>query len=194
MPEVTALMRLLHRYLGSERERAVANRVAVEIIGRRDRLPARVVKEIVRCETATAGGTQLRLRLAVDYSARDAIYRAALRARGQAAPPARERFEAMVAEADQGRAPVPPVDILIRTGGEQRLSDFLLWECAYAELFFRETMWPDFSVAELRKILAEFRGRQRRFGALHPVNGQGSPESSDGGRQSSAISRKSSVG
>ncbi|MGQ0701805.1 MAG: polyprenyl diphosphate synthase [Gemmatimonadales bacterium] len=187
MPEVTALMRLLHRYLGSERERAVANRVAVEVIGRRDRLPARVVGEIVRCETATAGGNQLRLRLAVDYSARDAIHRAALRARAEPIPPDREQFEAMVADADQGRAPVPPVDILIRTGGEQRLSDFLLWECAYAELFFRETMWPDFSVAELREILEEFRGRQRRFGALHPVNGRGSPESS-------VVSRKSSVG
>lgn len=168
MPEVTALMRLLRTYLRSERERAVANGVVVEVIGRRDRLPAGVVREITRTESATAGGTKLRLRLAVDYSARDAILRAALRCAFLERPPDRSSFEQLIAQVDQGRSalPVPPVDLLIRTGGEQRLSDFLLWECAYAELFFRDTMWPDFSVRELHDILAEYHRRQRRFGGV----------------------------
>ena len=169
MPEVAALMRLLRTYLRTERQRAVTNGVAVEVIGRRDRLPAGVVREIVRTEAATAGGERLRLRLAVDYSARDAIVLAAIRFRSEKSAPDRDRFEAILGEADRGRAPVPPVDLLIRTGGEQRLSDFLLWECAYAELFFREMMWPDFSVRELRQVIEEFHRRQRRYGAIGPV-------------------------
>ena len=166
MPEVTALMRLLRSYLRSERARAVENGVAVEVIGRRDRLPVPLLREIAETEAATAQGNTLHLRLAVDYSARDAILRAALRLAEEPAEPSRERFEQLLALVDHGRPNVPPVDLLIRTGAEHRLSDFLLWECAYAELFFRETMWPDFTVAELEEILGEFRGRQRRFGAV----------------------------
>jgi undecaprenyl diphosphate synthase len=166
MPEVTALMRLLRSHLRSERARAVANGVAVEIIGRRDRLPVAVLREIAETEAATAGGTTLRLRLAVDYSARDGILRAAIRAAEEPEELSRERFEALLALVDHGRPAVPPVDLLIRTGAEQRLSDFLLWECAYAELFFRDTMWPDFGATELEEVLREFRGRQRRFGGL----------------------------
>ena len=165
MPEVTALMRLFRSYLRSKRAKAVSNRVAIEVIGRRDRLPVPLLREIAETEAATAGGSTLRLRLAVDYSSRDAILRAAARLAEEPGEPSRERFEALLALVDQGR-PAPPVDLLIRTGAEHRLSDFLLWECAYAELFFRETMWPDFTVAELEEILAEFGGRQRRFGAL----------------------------
>ena len=165
MPEVTALMRLFRSYLRSERPRAVSNGVAVEVIGRRDRLPVPVLREIAETEAATAPGRTLRLRLAVDYSARDAILRAAVRLAQEPGDSARERFEQLLALVDHGR-PAPPVDLLIRTGAELRLSDFLLWECAYAELFFRDTMWPDFTVAELEQILAEFGGRQRRFGSL----------------------------
>lgn len=166
MPEVAALMRLLRSYLRDERERAVTNGVGIEVIGRRDRLPIGIAREIARSEAATAGGATLRLRLALDYSARDAILDAARRGRSEAAPPDRARFEALLGEEDLGRNPVPPVDLLIRTGGEQRLSDFLLWECAYAELFFRDSMWPDFSVAELQAVLAEYGRRQRRFGTV----------------------------
>ncbi|HEV8598578.1 MAG TPA: polyprenyl diphosphate synthase [Gemmatimonadales bacterium] len=165
MPEVTALMRLFRSYLRSKRERAVKNGVAVEVIGRRDRLPVAVLREIAETEAATAHGRTLRLRLAVDYSARDAILRAAVRLTAEPGEPSRERFAELLALVDQGK-PVPPVDLLIRTGAEHRLSDFLLWECAYAELFFRDTMWPEFEVGELEEILAEFSGRQRRFGAL----------------------------
>ena len=171
MPEVTALMRLLRSYLRKERERAVQNGVAVEVIGRRDRLPVAVLREIAETEATTAGGTTLRVRLAIDYSARESILRAAARlaedsVSGDAAELTRERFEQLLALVDNGRPSVPPVDLLIRTGAEQRLSDFLLWECAYAELFFRETMWPDFTPAELEEILGAFRSRQRRFGSV----------------------------
>ena len=166
MPEVAALMRLLRSHLRSQRERGVRNGVAVEIIGRRDRLPVAVLREIAETESATAGGATLRLRLAVDYSAREAILRAAVRLAENGTEPSRERFEQLLAVVDHGRPSVPPVDLLIRTGQEQRLSDFLLWECAYAELFFRDTMWPDFNIAELKEILGEVRRRQRRFGGL----------------------------
>ena len=166
MPEVTALMRLLRSHLRSERARAVANGVAVEIIGRRDRLPVAVLREIAETEAATAGGTTLRLRLAVDYSARDGILRAAIRAAEEPEELSRERFEALLALVDHGRPAVPPVDLLIRTGAEQRLSDFLLWECAYAELFFIGTMWPDFGREHLRAALTDFHARERRFGGL----------------------------
>lgn len=159
MPEVAALMRLLQAHLRSERARALRNGVRVEVIGRRDRLPGSVVREIERTERATRAGPRLRLRLAVDYSSRDAILAAATRA-ASLGPLDRSSLEASLLNG------APAVDLLIRTGGEQRLSDFLLWECAYAELFFSDTMWPDFSIAELRDILARFSGRQRRFGGL----------------------------
>jgi undecaprenyl diphosphate synthase len=168
MPEVAALMRLFASYLRAERHRAVEDGVAVEVIGRRDRLPVGVLREIAKTEAATVAGTRLRLRLAVDYSARDAIVRAAVRFGEEEGPESRERFEELLALVNHGRGLVPPVDLLIRTGGEQRLSDFLLWECAYAELFFRDTLWPDFTGADLRAVVAEFRGRERRFGAVPP--------------------------
>src|SRR5579885_2300148 len=147
--EVAALMELFRRHLLSELDRLRANGVRVEIIGRRDRLPAAVEA----AEAATADGRVLRLRIAVDYSARESIARAAR----HLAEPTTESLAALLG---------PPVDLLIRTGGEQRLSDFLLWECAYAELIFSERMWPDFGEQDLRAALREFTGRERRFGAL----------------------------
>ena len=137
--EVAALMRLLARYLRTETPRLEQNGVRLEVVGRRDRLPAPLVAAIGAAERATARGTRLRLRLAVDYSARWAIKAGAI---------------------------LPDVDLLIRTGGEQRLSDFLLWECAYAELYFTETMWPDFGASDLIAAVAEFHARERRFGGL----------------------------
>src|SRR5690348_8015257 len=140
--EVAALMRLFARYLRSETRRLVANGVRLEVVGRRDRLPSLLVAAMAAAERATAAGTGLRLRLAVDYSSRWAIGAGAL---------------------------LPDVDLLIRTGGEQRLSDFLLWECAYAELCFLDAMWPDFGASALARAVAEFRTRERRFGALTPA-------------------------
>ncbi|NOT09465.1 MAG: di-trans,poly-cis-decaprenylcistransferase [Gemmatimonadales bacterium] len=166
MPEVATLMHLFAGYLRSERERAVANGVAIEVLGRRDRLSEALRREITATEAATAGGARLLLRLAVDYSARDALLGAAHLVAEETAPPDRARFADLVALATHGRPGTPPVDLLIRTGGEQRLSDFLLWECAYAELFFLDLMWPEFSPGVLDDVLARFRTRERRFGAL----------------------------
>ncbi len=137
--EVAALMRLFERHLRIESPRCAANGVRLEIVGRRDRLDPRLRAAIDTAELATRGGAHLHLRIAVDYSARVAI------AAGQV---------------------LPDVDLLIRTGGERRLSDFLLWESAYAELVFVDQMWPDFAAADLAAALREFHTRTRRFGGL----------------------------
>jgi undecaprenyl diphosphate synthase len=121
----------------------VAEGVRVEVIGRRDRLPLALRAAIAAAERATSSGRTLDLRLAIDYSARAAIAR--------------------------GDAPIPDVDLLIRTGGEQRLSDFLLRECAYAELYFTPCAWPDFDGFALSAAVVEFGRRQRRFGRLTAV-------------------------
>jgi undecaprenyl diphosphate synthase len=166
MPEVAALMRLFKNYLRGKRERAIANGVALEVIGRRDRLPVPLLREIAETEAVTAAGTLLRVRLAVDYSGRDAILRAAIKAGEEPGELDRDRFGQLVAQVDHGRPDVSPVDLVIRTGGEKRLSDFLLWETAYAELFFSDVMWPDYSGALLEATVAEFRARERRFGGV----------------------------
>jgi undecaprenyl diphosphate synthase len=166
-PEVHALMRLLERYLRTELASCVRQGVRLEVLGRRDRLPARVVESIARAECATAAGTTLRLRLAIDYSSRDAIVQAAMKVaeRGLSMNecPRAAIMERLATHADRSAS---DVDLLIRTGGEQRLSDFLLWECAYAELYFTETAWPDFDAVALTAAMAEFHRRQRRFGGL----------------------------
>ena len=165
-PEVVALMRLLRRSLLIESKRCLDNGVRLSIVGRRDRLPASLRQTITQAEAMTQGGRNLHLRVAVDYSARDAILRAAARAQDIHAPLTRERFSQLLADVDHDPLPVPDVDLLIRTGGEQRLSDFLLWECAYAELVFSPVMWPDFSEDDLARALREFEGRERRFGRV----------------------------
>lgn len=165
-PEVIALMRLFRRSLLTESKRCVENGVRLTIVGRRDRLPMSLRRTITQAEDMTAGGRNMHLRIAVDYSSRDAILRAAGRVRDLAMPLTRERFSQILAEVDHDRATVRDVDLLIRTGGEQRLSDFLLWECAYAELFFAPMMWPEFGESHLLSALAEFEGRQRRFGLV----------------------------
>jgi len=137
--EVTTLFRLFARYLAREAPRLAAENVRLEVIGRRDRLPAPLADAVTRAEALTAAATRLHLRIAIDYSARTAIKHGQL---------------------------LPDVDLLIRTGGEQRLSDFLLWESAYAELVFTPKMWPDFGAADLARALEEFRSRERRFGGL----------------------------
>jgi undecaprenyl diphosphate synthase len=155
-PEVDALMRLMSSYLENETPRCLANGVRLEVIGRRDRLRPGLCAAIARAEAATASGDRLWLRMAVDYSGREAILAAA---RG---------LPELSREALEG-ALGPPVDLLIRTGGERRLSDFLLWESAYAELVFSRTMWPDFTPADLAAAVRDFRSRQRRFGAVPPA-------------------------
>ena len=163
-PEVGALMRLLRRSLLVESKRCVENGVRLSIVGRRDRLPAALVMAIQEAEAATAHGRNLHLRVAIDYSSRDSIMQAATLAHGE--PMSREKFAHLLAQVTHDPFTVRDVDLLIRTGGEQRLSDFLLWECAYAELLFTPTMWPDFGPAELAAAVAAFGRRERRFGAL----------------------------
>jgi len=165
-PEVIALMRLFRRSLLVESKRCLENGVRLSIVGRRDRLPASLRQTIVQAESMTAGGRNLHLRIAVDYSSRDAILRAAAKAREVTAPLTRERFALLLADVDHDPAPVRDVDLLIRTGGEKRLSDFLLWECAYAELVFSQTMWPDFQESDLKDAIREFESRERRFGRV----------------------------
>ena len=115
-------------------------------------------------ERATVAGDRLHLRIALDYSARDAILRAAQCLRPETVP-SRESFGRLLAIVDHG-TPVRELDLLIRTGGERRLSDFLLWEAAYAELFFSPLMWPEFGPEELGAAVREFAQRERRFGGL----------------------------
>jgi len=150
--EVRTLLRLFARHLRSEAPTLASRGVRLTIIGRRDRLPAALAAAIARAERRTAGGRTLELRIAIDYSARDAIVR------GQIGP---------------------DVDLVVRTGGEQRLSDFLLWESAYAELYFTPRAWPDFGREDLAAAVADFRGRQRRFGGIDAAGSRASPR---GGR------------
>jgi undecaprenyl diphosphate synthase len=155
--EVDILMKLMERYLDRETSRCIAEGVRIEIIGRRDRLAPRLADAIAQAEAATRSGRRLHMRIAVDYSGRDSILHAAGGAIGSAGALSRESLDLALG---------PPVDLLIRTGGEQRLSDFLLWESAYAELVFSRRMWPDFTPSELESAVREFHSRQRRFGAV----------------------------
>jgi undecaprenyl diphosphate synthase len=161
--EVAWLMRLFREYIRSETVRCVSNGVRLEVIGRRDRLGLSLLRAIEAAEIATSGGARLRLRIAIDYSGRDAILRAAQCVREGAL--SRESFGRLVSIVDHG-SPVPELDLLIRTGGERRLSDFLLWEAAYAELYFSDLMWPEFGADALRAAIQDFGSRERRFGGL----------------------------
>jgi undecaprenyl diphosphate synthase len=153
--EVSALMKMFHSYLRREQAECVKNGVRISVIGRRDRLPRMLLPVIESTEKATAAAKKLHLRIAVDYSGRGAILKAARKLKSTAT---RDDFTAALGG--------PDVDLLIRTGGEKRLSDFLLWECAYAELIFTPVMWPDFKSTDLAAAVDEFHSRERRFGAV----------------------------
>ena len=162
--EVAALMALLRFYLANEVESLRKNGVRLKVIGRRDRLPDGIAAMIARAEEATSRGETLNLRVAVDYSSRDAILNAAAKLAG-ITEPTRELFSQLVT----GEAGLRDVDLIIRTSGEKRLSDFLLWEGAYAELHFTERMWPEFDAGDLAAALASFHRRERRFGGLQSL-------------------------
>ena len=157
-PEVAILMGLLRRYLDEEMDALRQSGIRVTLVGRRDHLPGGIARRIARAEAETADGSRLHLRIAFDYSGREAILAAA---RSSSNPTDRDAFGRLVAGDDAG-----DVDLLVRTGGEKRLSDFMLWECAYAELRFVDCMWPDFGPDDLRAALADLVSRQRRFGGL----------------------------
>jgi undecaprenyl diphosphate synthase len=164
--EVRTLMALLRQYLRAELRRLVDSGTRLTVIGRRDRLPDGLSDEIAEAERASASGTRLTLRIAIDYSSRDAIANAATYWLADRTP-SRVAFGRLLA----GRScdANADVDLLIRSGGEKRLSDFLLWESAYAELRFVDTLWPDFGAADLAAAIADFHRRERRFGGLDAV-------------------------
>jgi undecaprenyl diphosphate synthase len=157
--EVSALMELFRSYIATDAPRLIEAGARVSMIGRRDRLPPDLTAAVAEIEAATASNDRLNLRIALDYSSREAIMFAATRL-GPAATLA--ELDRLIA----GDPEVGPVDLMIRTGGEQRLSDFMLWECAFAELWFTHRMWPDFEAADLAEAIAEFRRRTRTFGAV----------------------------
>jgi len=165
--EVRSILGLVAEFLLAERERCRRKGVRVTVIGRRDRLPADLRVAIQDTERATARGRRLHVRLAVDYSSRDAIFDAvATLTAGRLAPVPRSGVDALLGIDGPRRSPVPPVDLLVRWGGEQRVGDFLLWEAAYAEILFLDRPWPEFRGRDLAAAVAEFRRRDRRFGGL----------------------------
>jgi undecaprenyl diphosphate synthase len=171
--EVDGIFWLLRAFLRLETDRLCQRGARLQVIGRRDRLAAPVLREIDRAEHATAAGRRLHLRVAIDYSSRDAISRAATgaalahSAATATSPDGMGQRLKQTLTADSG-----DVDLLIRTGGEKRLSDFLLWESAYAELHFTDRMWPDFDEADLEAALNEFNRRERRFGGVPELAAQ----------------------
>jgi undecaprenyl diphosphate synthase len=165
--EVQAIFWLLRAFLRLEAERLRQRGARLQIVGRRDRLATKVLREIDRAEWVTAAGRGLQLRVAIDYSSRDAITRAAAEAAAALSaggPPSPDLLGPMLMQALTSQC--TDVDLLIRTGGEKRLSDFLLWECAYAELLFSDRMWPDFDAGDFDAALEEFNHRERRFGGV----------------------------
>jgi undecaprenyl diphosphate synthase len=166
--EVRGLMRLFRAHLASETPELQKNGVRLRVIGRRDRLPTQVLEAIDKAECATARGRRLELRVAVDYSSRDSLLAAIRQARSPEAA-TRAGFERVLGAVMNLPEATSDVDLLIRTGGEQRLSDFMLWECCYAEMLFSPKRWPEFSGADLGAAVAEFQRRERRFGAVPVV-------------------------
>jgi undecaprenyl diphosphate synthase len=163
--EVDALMRLLQRYLTTETRQCIEQAIRINVIGRRDRLRPSLVRAIEQSERLTADCSRMNLRIAIDYSSQHSILEVARRApRGGGLSV--EAFQDLLARVDHSVPDSGAVDLLIRTGGEQRLSDFLLWDCAYAELYFTDRLWPDFGEAELNSALADYARRQRRFGKV----------------------------
>lgn len=165
--EVGRLFWLLREYCRRERAELLDNGVRVTAIGRRDRIPPSALRELVETERATARGTRLHLRLAIDYGSRWALTEAARQVgrwveEGLLTPD--EVTTDVVRRHVSGGVPDP--DLIVRTAGEQRLSDFLLWESAYAELYFTAVLWPDFRRSDLALALSEFHRRERRFGGV----------------------------
>lgn len=164
LPEVRGLFRLFRIYLQEQTSRCVEQSIRLNVIGRRDRLDPRLISLIQEAERATDYCTGMTLRIAVDYSAQWSLMQACHSLHGPV-PIDAQRFARQLAAVDHA-LPVGEVDLLIRTGGEQRMSDFMLWECAYAELYFVARLWPDFGEEDFEAALLEFSRRDRRFGCV----------------------------
>jgi undecaprenyl diphosphate synthase len=161
--EVGVLFEIFEDYLRTEIPQWQLDGVRVSVIGRRNRIPASLREAIVGAERETAAERNLRLRLAIDYSSREAILGAAVCLKAVHDLP-EYAFERGLRGRNGGA--VPDVDLLIRAGGEQRLSDFMLWECAFAELYFTRELWPDFDEDSLADAVRDFHSRDRRFGRI----------------------------
>jgi undecaprenyl diphosphate synthase len=169
--EITALMHLFGQYLFTETRRCLEQSIRINVIGRRDRLSENLIRSIEQSERLSAAGERMLLRIAVDYSSQYSLVEAARRAGAGAGAGAGENltradFHRLLHEVDHCAYPVGEVDLLIRTGSERRLSDFLLWESAFAELHFSDCLWPDFDEHRFRSALEDYSGRQRRFGGI----------------------------
>src|SRR6202012_926178 len=162
--EVSALLALLHRYLLTQTPRCLEQSIRINVIGRRDRLRPEVLRTIEHSERTTAHCTGMRLRIAVDYSSRHSLLESCRRMAAESGAD-RACFGRHLADVDHS-VTAPDVDLLIRTGGEKRLSDFLLWGCAYAELHFVDCFWPDFDAAAFAQAIDEYAKRERRFGQI----------------------------
>lgn len=156
--EVSALMGLLKRFILSDLDEFAANNVRLRIIGDYHALPADVVQLIEGALARTAANDGTTLVVALNYGAQDEIARAAVKAAAKGA------ITPQAIEAELDTAGLPPLDLLIRTSGEVRLSNFLLWQAAYAEMWFTEVLWPDFTPEHLEEALAAFGQRERRYG------------------------------
>jgi undecaprenyl diphosphate synthase len=163
--EVGALFRLLRRYLLTQTPRCLERSIRINVVGRRDRLAPQVLRTIEHSERTTAQCSGLRLRIAVDYSSQHSLLASCQRMALESGVD-RSRFREHLAGVDHSATVTPDVDLLIRTGGEKRLSDFLLWECAYAELYFVDSFWPDFDELAFKQALDEYAKRERRFGQI----------------------------
>ena len=166
LPEVEVLFGLLRRYLIGATDRCREESIRMNVIGRRDRLNQTVRAQIEQSERLTAGCLGMHLRLAVDYSSRHSIAEAGRRQK----PSENDSYLHRLGDVDHSDPVAPDVDLLIRTGGEKRLSDFLLWECAYAELLFLDCLWPDFDEGQFAAALSEYARRRRTYGRLPHVS------------------------
>lgn len=159
--EVAILMKLLSKYLHSEMSILKENNICFDVIGDMSKLSTTLQKEILHVKEATKECTGLRQILAINYGAHDEILRAinkSLHVNGE--------ITKEILESNLDTAGIPPVDLLLRTGGDYRLSNFLLWQSAYAELFFTKTLWPEFSMGELEAIVSEYKTTERRYGQV----------------------------
>jgi undecaprenyl diphosphate synthase len=163
--EVSALFTLFRRHLLTQTQRCLEQSVRINVIGRRDRLGGGLRRLIERSEQATAHCSGMHLRIAIDYSSQHSLLETCRRLQG-GGDFDKSRFIECLGQVDHAATPAPGVDLLIRTAGEKRLSDFLLWECAYAELHFVDCLWPDFNEQTFAEALAEFGRRERRFGRV----------------------------